>query len=224
MNARRLAAAALLAICGSASPAAQAARDVAWPDTFVSRLEALALMQTINGRILASRSATLTLEEWCREHELAAESRIVALRVPGTDRQADAEQRQRLEAGNEPVKYRRVRLRCGARVLAEADNWYVPGRLTAEMNRVLDTTDTPFGTVVRPLDPYRQPMSVTMLWSPLPEGWERRASRPPNTGGALDMPEELFEHRAVLYTSEHRPFAEVRETYRRELLAFTRLP
>jgi hypothetical protein len=38
------------------------------------------------------------------------------------------------------------------------------------------------------------------------------------------MPEELFEHRAVLYTSEHRPFAEVRETYRRELLAFTRLP
>ena len=32
-----------------------------WPDTFTSRVEALALLQTLNAEILASRSATLTL-------------------------------------------------------------------------------------------------------------------------------------------------------------------
>ena len=38
---------------------------------------------------------------------------------------------------------------CGSVVLSEADNWYVPSRLTPEMNRLLDTTDAPFGRVVQ---------------------------------------------------------------------------
>jgi hypothetical protein len=42
-----------------------------WPDTLVSRLEALALIETLNAEILASRSATLTLEKWCADHGLA---------------------------------------------------------------------------------------------------------------------------------------------------------
>ena len=33
---------------------------------------------------------------------------------------------------DEPVAYRHVRLRCGDHVLSEADNWYVPSRLTPE--------------------------------------------------------------------------------------------
>ena len=33
---------------------------------FLTRLEGLALVQTLNGELLASRSATLTLEKWCR--------------------------------------------------------------------------------------------------------------------------------------------------------------
>jgi len=33
--------------------------------------------------------------------------------------------------------------------------------------------DTPFGTVVRPLEPFRQTLAVVMLWSPLPERWDR---------------------------------------------------
>jgi hypothetical protein len=33
------------------------------PDDFVTRLEAVALVQTLNGEILASRSATLTFGE-----------------------------------------------------------------------------------------------------------------------------------------------------------------
>ena len=52
----------------------------------------------------------------------------------------------------EPVRYRRVRLACGDQILSDADNWYVPARLTAEMNHTLDETDTPFGAVVKPLD------------------------------------------------------------------------
>jgi len=54
-----------------------------WPDTYVARLEALALIQTLNADILASRSATASLETWCRDHRLAAEPRIVAQVMPG---------------------------------------------------------------------------------------------------------------------------------------------
>jgi hypothetical protein len=141
--------------------------------------------------------------------------------MKGAAKAPTAEQRQRLQVPAEAeVRYRRVRLRCGERVLAEADNWYVPGVLTAEMNRVLDTTDAPFGKVVQPLGPYRQTIEVKVLWSPLPEGWERAAAAPKKDGGSLAIPEALFEHRAVLYTREHKAFSEVDEVYERQLLAF----
>jgi hypothetical protein len=53
-----------------AAPAAVAAQaPAAWPDTFTSRVEALALLQTLNADLLASRSSTATLEGWCRERE-----------------------------------------------------------------------------------------------------------------------------------------------------------
>jgi hypothetical protein len=54
-----------------------------WPDTHVARLQALALVETLNAEVLASRSATMTLETWCREHELANEPTIVAELVKG---------------------------------------------------------------------------------------------------------------------------------------------
>jgi hypothetical protein len=74
---------------------------------------------------------------------------------------------------------------------------------------------------VQPLEPYRRTFAVHVLWLPLPEGWERSSSLPSiATNGALTIPEALFEHRAVLYTGEHKPFSEVDEVYQRELLAF----
>ena len=164
--------------------------------------EDAALVRTLNAELLASRSATQTLERWCGDHHLAAEPRIAAQRVTGIDKPADAAQRQRLQVtADEPVRYRHVRLQCGARVLSEADNWYVPRRLTAEMNRLLDTTDTSFGTVVRALEPTRETLAVTMLWS-----------------GERPVPEALFSHRAVLYTRDHVPFSEVHEIYQRQIL------
>src|SRR5439155_5013821 len=179
----------------------------AWPDTYVARLQTLALLQTFNAELLASRSSTLTLEAWCRDHRLASEPRIVAEVVKDVAKAPSAEQRQRLQVRpQDEVKYRRVRLRCGSRVLLEADNWYVPSRLTAEMNRLLETTDTPFGRTVQPLEPYRQTFAVKLLWSPLPDGWERNSTRPSTrNNGALSIPDALFEHQAVLYTREHKP-------------------
>lgn len=193
-----------------------------WPDTFEARVEALALMQTLNAEILSSRSATVTLESWCRDHKLADTPRIVAKLVKTGDRPPTMEQREHLQVSEqEVVKYRRVQLTCGARVLSEADNWYVPSRLTPEMNRLLESTDTPFGRAVQSLEPYRQTFAATLLWSPLPSGWENRAlPLPAPTKGPLAIPAALFEHRAILYTREHLPFSEVDEVYQGQILAF----
>jgi hypothetical protein len=94
-----------------------------------------------------------------------------------------------------------------------------------EMNRLLETTDTPFGRAVQPLGPYRRTLEVRMLWAPLPDGWERQpresgAAAAATVAGPLTIPDALFEHRAVLYTRDHTPFSEVHEVYQRELLAF----
>lgn len=193
-------------------------------DSHTTRVELLALLQTLNAEILASTSATETLERWCRDHRMAADPRIVARRVVVAPVAPSEEQLQRLQVKSaSEVKHRRVELRCGAHVLSEADNWYVPSRLTPEMNRLLDETETPFGRAVRPLQPYRRTIAATLLWSPLPPGWEQRP-RPRwwQRRGELAIPEDVFMHRAVLYTSEHVPFSEVVETYQRDVLAFAR--
>ena len=205
-----------------ARPVARAQDAAVWPDTFLARVQALALMQTLNAEILGSASATASLESWCRDHRLAIDPTIVARVVTSVTRLADTITRQRLEVGPaDEVKYRRVQLRCGSRLLSEADNWYVPARLTREMNHVLETTETPFGKVVAPLEPYRRTFAVHLLWTPLPPGWEQSAAAPSATaGGTLVIPPALFEHRAVLYMREHRPFSEVHEVYQRDLLAF----
>jgi len=217
---RAIAAAATLFIASAVPIVAQ--NPAPWPDTFTARLEALALMQTLNAEILASRSATATLETWCDTHRLASPARIIADRIQQTAVVPSAEQLRHLEVATAAeVRYRHVKLRCGNRVLSEADNWYVPARLTPEMNRVLDTTDAPFGRVVAPLAPYRQTLSVTLLWLPLPAGWEQGAAPPPAAAGQpLEIPGALFEHRAILYTKDHRPFSEVVEVYQRDVLAF----
>jgi hypothetical protein len=199
------------------------AQDVPpWPDTFLARVQALALIQTLNADILGSRSATSSLETWCRDHRLAADPTIVARAVTGVGRAASGETRQRLEVGPaDEIKYRRVELRCGGRLLSEADNWYVPGRLTPGMNHMLETSQTPFGKVVESLEPYRRTFAVNLLWSPLPRGWEQTSAWPDDARGrTLAIPAAVFEHRAVLYTREHRPFSEVDEVYQRDVLAF----
>jgi hypothetical protein len=204
-------------VCEGASPA----QTPNWTGSFVARVEALAVLQTLNADLLSHDSATLTLERWCDVHRLASSPRIVAARVPDVDKPPTPEQRQELGiSAGDPVRYRRVRLMCGALVLSEADNWYVPGRLTPEMNKLLDTTDTPFGVVVRALHFQRHTLSATLLWLPLPAGWEMNAANARDVGADAPMPSKLLEHRAVLTLPDGTPFSEVIETYTDNVLAF----
>lgn len=194
-----------------------------WRDTYQSRLEILALLQTLNAELLSGTSATRTLEEWCGEHRMAAEPKVVAIRVAGARMEPGGEVLQRLDVRDAAeVAYRRVELRCGAHVMSEADNWYVPARLTPEMNALLETTETPFGKAVQALHPYRRTISVTTLWSPLPRGWELQPPTRSHASRKLVLPAYVFEHRALLLTPDNRPFSEVVERYRSDVLAFGR--
>ncbi|MGD0491641.1 MAG: hypothetical protein ABSC32_08855 [Steroidobacteraceae bacterium] len=192
-----------------------------WPDTFVSRMEALALLETFNAELLTHDSATLTLEHWCDLHRLAEPPRVVADRIRDADKPLSSDQRRELGIGPaDAVRYRRVRLKCGPVVLSEADNWYVPGRLTAEMNKLLDTTDIPFGKVVQPLHFQRRTLASKLLWRPLPDGWEMQAAAGGDGTVRLAIPPALLEHRAVLTLPDGTPFSEVIETYTSSILAF----
>ncbi len=215
---------AALALCAVASRASAdpTTRPATFrPDTFLSRVSALAEMETLNADLLAARSATRVLEAWCADHAMAADPRLKAQRVPGPDKPLDAAGRARLAIGpDEPVRYRHVKLACGTHVLSDADNWYVPARLTPAMNEALDTTDTSFGTVVAPLGVTRETLSARTLWQALPPGWDMRAPAADRPERPLDVPPVLFEHRAALYDAHHTPVSEVAEHYTNEILAF----
>jgi chorismate-pyruvate lyase len=191
------------------------------------RLALTALVQSLRAGLGATDSATLFLEDWCGRYGLAPTAKIVARRVPGEVPLTEA-QRQELEITDtaEPVVYRRVQLVCGDQVLSEADNWYLPNRLTPEINATLTGTDTPFGRAIRPLGPSRRTLSSTVLWQALPEGWERMPSAQlagwaaAASAPAYDPAAALFENRAIVLRRDGKPISEVRETYKMPLIAF----
>jgi chorismate-pyruvate lyase len=211
---------ALLLSWHASGAAAQAAVDT---DRYVKRLETALLLQTLNADLLSHDSATSTLERWCSAHHLASPALITAERVRGAPKSPTPMQRERLRvSASERVAYRRVRLRCGMVVLSEADNWYVPARLRPEMNKLLDTTDTPFGRAVQPLHFQRHTISAELLWQPLPLGWEMRPAAQA-TASELCFPPQVLEHRALLTLPDGTPFSEVVETYTSNVLAIERL-
>ncbi|MEO5625709.1 MAG: hypothetical protein ABIQ70_06865 [Dokdonella sp.] len=185
----------------------------------LARIQVLALVQTLNADLLSHDSATLTLERWCDVHQLAEPARIVARRVHGDSKPIPENLRARLaiDAG-EPIGYRHVQLMCGEHVLSEADNWYVPSRLTAEMNHRLEGSDEPFGKVVRTLEFQRRTLTADLLWSPLPLGWEMTKGSPAQE--SLRIPHALLRHQAILTTSAQLPFSAVVETYTNQVLDF----
>lgn len=219
-NIRLYSCAAMLLTLVCTWPLAARESSPSWPDTPLSRTQALAELQTLNAQLLSHPSATLTLEQWCAVHHLAPQAKIVAHRVRGEDKPLPDGARALLGIGpDEPVRYRRVALSCGDVVLSDADNWYVPSRLTADMNKQLDTSDVPFGKVVQPLHFRRQTLSADLLWSPLPEGWDSGAQLPPSSHSPLTIPDHVLQHRAVLYTGDNQPFSLVVESYTRDVLA-----
>lgn len=98
--------------------------------------------------------------------------------------------------------FRHVRLICGRHILSEARNWFVPDRLTAEMNMVLTETDTPFGQAIAALD-FRRERLETIIGPGFP--------------GA--PPETILTHRALLHSPNGRPIALVVECYQPGVLA-----
>ncbi len=198
----------------------------AWPADLASRRLAQALLRALDAELRAHDSATLTLERWCAAHGLASPARIVADRVPCAAA-ADPATRDLLDVPDaEPVRHRRVRLRCGAVVLSEADNWYVPRHLTPAMNAALDAGDASFGHVVAPLGFRRHTLAAEILWHPLPEArlpQLRPAAAPdPATGpsGTMPVPPVVLHHRAVLRLPNYTPFSVVDERYTAGVLAF----
>jgi chorismate-pyruvate lyase len=208
------------AVAASAEPA-PTATPPAWGNDFTARLEALALLQSLNADLLGHDSATLTLDRWCDAHHLASPAKVVAARDRAAKKPPTPEQRQLLQVSDhEPIGYRHVKLMCGSHVLSEADNWYVPSRLTAEMNRQLDTTDIAFGRAVQALHFHRQTLAAKLLWSPLPDGWEMTPPPAAEPAAVMAVPHDVLQHQAVLALPDGTPISEVIETYTRDVLAF----
>lgn len=149
-------------------------------------------------RTLSARdSATAALGEWCRIRQIADPAAIRAERVERPAQPSAGIRRVLGVRDDEPLGYRHVRLACGRAVLSEADNWYVPSRLTAAMNAQLAETQIPFGTVAAPLGFRRERLSA------------RR-------GQAKDCPAgTVLSHRALLRLPDGRPLSLLTECYTR---------
>ncbi len=135
--------------------------------------------------LLASPTATAVLERRCGG-PIVAEVDRAARKDP------TAEQRMRLGVGpEERVVYRSVVLRCAGVAYSVAENWYVPARLTPEMNAALEQGDTPFGAVIRPLHPHRKPLEQVLA----------------------GVAPYVLRHRALVLDGAGRVLAEVVENY-----------
>ncbi len=172
---------------------------------------ALAACSTANGGkdlagfelALASQdSATAALAQWCTSHGIADAASMRAMPVPGPAMPPPPDFLRLLAPGpGEHLAYRHVRLVCGDKVLSNAHNWYVPARLPPDMNRELETSDTPFGEVIAPLHFTRQRLGTLRA-------------------GDEGCPDDtLLAHRALLMLPDKRPVSAVVECYTEANLA-----
>jgi hypothetical protein len=147
--------------------------------------------------LYAHDSATMALEGWCARLNIADPARIEATTLDDATPITSAI-RVALQVGpDEPVRVRHVQLSCGGTVMSDARNWYVPGRLTPEMNHTLDTTHVPFGKVVMPIGLHRRPF---------PEHSPSPASCPAGS---------ILHNTAVLLRDDGRAYSLVSECYTR---------
>ena len=167
--------------------------------------KARAALQAFERELVTHDSATAVLQAWCDAHGPAPGVKIVARAVPGASKPLPSLAHKALRAASgQPVRYRRVDLMCGNQVLSKADNWYLPDRLTDDMNRRLDQTQTPFGVVVKPLNFTRRNLNTEVLFK-----------------GAASVPPLVLRHAAVLLTSDGTPFSYVVESYTNQVLSIS---
>jgi hypothetical protein len=166
-----------------------------------------------------SGSATGVLTRWIAERTGGADVRLTAhvrSTVPDALSPAMLERLEVGDAGN--VAYRRVWLAYAGRVFSIAENWYVPDRLSPEMNERLATDAAPFGTVVEPLMPVRETLFSQCLWPSDEIGGE--GSR--RDGGELAstlvrLPPTVLRHAALVRARTGEPICEVSELYTRNI-------
>jgi chorismate-pyruvate lyase len=146
--------------------------------------------------LAANDSATAALGQWCEGRHIAQPAVIRALADRAAQFAPTPAVRAALGVANDTqVAYRHVRLACRDKILSIAHNWYVPERLTPDMNQTLQTTDTPFGKVVTPLG-FRR---------------ERLAAQ---RGQAEECPKDtVLSHRAILRAAGGSPISFVVECY-----------
>lgn len=194
----------------------RATASKAWWAASGAEESALTQIRMLNEALLAGHSATLVLDAWCAHNGMAQAGAVRVekisagrlARIPTGVHKALA-----VERGGD-ILHRRVRLMCGAHILSEADNWFVPARVTPAMRDTLATTDTSFGRVVAPLNFIRRPLSLRMIATSA----TIRAAAAQLTGF------DLFAHDAVLMLPDGRPLAYVRETYKSGALSFDKAP
>jgi chorismate-pyruvate lyase len=187
------------------------------PSPMCARQEALSLLQKLNADLLSQPSATLTLDRWCEAFGFPGPVRIVANIMRDVQKAPTAEQRRLLGAGARDICYRRVQLRCDSYILSEADNWYLPERLTSKMNKELQETDIPFGRAVQALRFQRRTLSSEFLWQ-LSTQRDSQKTTPPSE--ILEIPRHVLEHQAILTLPDGTPFSLVVETYTGTMIAF----
>ena len=153
-------------------------------------------LAAFEANLAAHASATEALTRWCAARGIAANQPIRAQLVRDRDARPPVALRRLLALSRStPVGYRHVLLACGETVLSEAHNWFVPGRLTPEMNRQLAETDTPFGKVAAALAYRRHPLATLR---------GRATGCPAGT---------VSSHRALLTLPDGTPLALVLECY-----------
>ena len=154
------------------------------------------LRSRFEATLAADESATAALKQWCTRQDIATPALITVDHLPTDGATASADIRRMLEVdAEEPLGYRHVALVCGSTTLSVAHNWYVPGRLTADMNDILQTTNTPFGRAVADLDFTRERLESV-------------------EGPTADCPADtILTHRAILRRRDAKPISTVIECY-----------
>jgi hypothetical protein len=129
----------------------------------IGTADTAALVWALNTRLIVGATATDTLLFWCHEYGLSHGPITVEVRqffapavVPD-----DVLPVLKLDPGD-TIHYRQVQLMRGSLPLAAAENWYVPQRLSADMNDALIATNFPFGSVIAPLRPLRHTLAANL--------------------------------------------------------------
>jgi chorismate-pyruvate lyase len=182
---------------------------IAFPDTH-------ALIQELSRRLCNTPTATATLFAWCEEHRLSSGPVTVICRcrcqAPAVARDVLTELK---PLPREPVAYRSVQLVRGGLPLVDAENWFIPHRLSPDMRDALEATDIPFGDLIAPLSPMRRTLSVRAREFPV----EIPVSHLLETQRVEQQhPEAILRIDAVVISGSGLPLAYVRENFRPELI------